>query len=266
MSEIEQFSTLIQATQREDGYVNATKWCKHFGYRIDNWKKLPETKARLNELTESLKIREFNYTNSTYCIKTTELIYSTGRGYGAITWVHPVIAVHLASYLDPAFANYVAQIFVRYVTADPSLAADIALRQNSLEGLKVINEAVQKRYSFLYGRDWFCLLPEHKPSKRLSEFVSKYPESKLMRLLNEKFGLPYKRFVVIFPCGESLYSDLIPYDDFFKEKYSDIHSRLYKYVELNGRSIPILEVETEVALVSYFALEIDAWVKEKNRS
>jgi hypothetical protein len=59
------------------------------------------------------------------------------------------MAVHLASYLDPAFANYVAEVFVRYITADPTLAADIASRQETTAGLDIINKEVQERYAFL---------------------------------------------------------------------------------------------------------------------
>ncbi|WP_375493091.1 hypothetical protein [uncultured Nostoc sp.] len=44
-SNIEQFSQLVQDAQRDDEYINATKWCKHFESRLDKWKQLPETKA-----------------------------------------------------------------------------------------------------------------------------------------------------------------------------------------------------------------------------
>ncbi|WP_414573356.1 KilA-N domain-containing protein [Nostoc sp. CCY 9925] len=212
MSQIEHFDKLLQDARRDDGYINATKWCKHFGYDLRNWKRLPETKARLTELSERLKISESNsevdrlritdsvvqdsaytdntecvkithsvvqdsaYTDNTECVKIThsvsqqsdnttntesvkitysvskELIYTSGRGYSAVTWIHPIMAVHLASYLDPAFANYVAEIFVRYVAADPKLAADIALRQETTEGLDIINKAVQERYEFLNSK------------------------------------------------------------------------------------------------------------------
>jgi hypothetical protein len=81
-----------------------------------------------------------------------EPIYTSGRGYGAVTWVHPIMAVHLASYLDPAFANYVAEVFVRYITADPTLAADIASRQETTEGLDIINREIQERHEFLESK------------------------------------------------------------------------------------------------------------------
>jgi len=181
MSQIELFDNLMQNARRDDGYINATKWCKHFGYRLDNWKQLPETQDRLTKLSKRLKItnsvsKEADYTDDTECLKITalnseintvkitalnseintlkirELICTSGKGRGAVTWIHPIMAVHLASYLDPDFANYVAEVFIRYVTADPTLAADIASRQETTEGLDIINNAVQERYEFLNSK------------------------------------------------------------------------------------------------------------------
>ncbi|MEH2236140.1 KilA-N domain-containing protein [Nostoc sp.] len=128
MSQIEQFGKLVQDARRDDGYINATELCKHFGYRLDRWKQLPAVKARLKHL----KITE----------PTTEpwIVQRVGKTW--VTWLHPIMAVHLASYLDPGFANYVAEIFVRYAVADPRLAADIASRQETTEGLDIISKAV----------------------------------------------------------------------------------------------------------------------------
>ncbi|MEH2214660.1 KilA-N domain-containing protein [Nostoc sp.] len=132
MSQIKQFGKLVQDARRDDGYINATEWCKRFGYRLDSWKQLPETKAR----SKHLKIAESN----------TEpwIVERVGKTW--VTWVHPIMAVHLASYLDPGFANHVAEIFIRYAVADPTLAANIASRQNTVQGLDVINKAVQKQW------------------------------------------------------------------------------------------------------------------------
>ncbi|MEH2456547.1 KilA-N domain-containing protein [Nostoc sp.] len=181
MPQIEHFDKLVQDARRDDDYINATKWCKHFEYDLRNWKRLPETKARLAALskeprithsvskevdntnnTECVKIthsvsKEVDNTNNTECVKIThsvskKLIYTSGRGHRAVTWIHPIMAVHLASYLDPAFANYVAEIFLRYAASDPTLAADIASRQETTEGLDIINNAVQERYEFLKSK------------------------------------------------------------------------------------------------------------------
>ncbi|HYX16841.1 MAG TPA: KilA-N domain-containing protein [Nostoc sp.] len=128
MSQIEHFDKMLQDARQNDGYINATELCKHFGYRLDNWKQLPETKTRLKHL----KIAELN----------TEpwIIQRVGKTW--VTWVHPIMAVHLASYLDPGFANYAAEIFIRYAVADPTLAADIASRQETTEGLDIISKAI----------------------------------------------------------------------------------------------------------------------------
>ncbi len=106
---------------------------------MSNWKRFPETKARL----ERFKTIQSN--------AEPWIVERVGKTW--VTWVHPIMAVHLASYLDPVFANYVAEIFVRYVTADPTLAADSAAREETAEGLDILNKAVQERYEFLKCRE-----------------------------------------------------------------------------------------------------------------
>lgn len=245
MSNIEQFGNLVQDAQRDDAYINATKWCKRFGYDLKNWKRFPETKARF----EHLKTTQPN----------TEpwIVERVGKTW--VTWVHPIMAVHLASYLNPAFANYVAETFIRYAEADPTLAADIASRQNTVEGLDIINEAVQKQYSFIFGRDWIC-----ETSKIRFDFLDKNPwmrdelsESNLVSVLNNKFGLSCKGLVVI----QSLRDDLL--EDFLKEKYPNIYQGAYTFVELPSGLHSCISIENEGALFSYFFQEINDWVKEK---
>ena len=138
MSKIEQFGNLVQDAQRDDEYINATKWCKHFEYRLDRWKRLPETKAKL----EYLKTTQSNVEPW--------IVERVGKTW--VTWVHPIMAVHLASYLDPAFIGHIAEVFARYANADPTLAADIASRQKTTQGLDIINKAVQERYKFLKSK------------------------------------------------------------------------------------------------------------------
>lgn len=154
MSQIELFNKLVQDAQRDDGYINATKWCKHFEYDLSNWKRLPETKARLTALSDNVTITgsssEVNSAKITQSTLDPWIVERVGNTW--VTWVHPIMAVHLAGYLDPAFANYVAEIFVRYITADPNLAADIASRQETTEGLDIIDKSVQGRYEFLKSK------------------------------------------------------------------------------------------------------------------
>ncbi|MBN4002210.1 KilA-N domain-containing protein [Nostoc sp. LPT] len=132
MSQREQFDKLMQDARRDDGYINATEWCKRFGYDLRNWKRSRETKARL----ESLKTTESN--------AEPWILERVGKTW--VTWVHPIMAVHLISYFDPAFNDYIAEIFVRYAADDPTLAADITSRQETIEGLNIINKVVYERY------------------------------------------------------------------------------------------------------------------------
>ncbi|WP_375468113.1 KilA-N domain-containing protein [uncultured Nostoc sp.] len=256
MSKIEQFDKWVQDARRDDDYINATKWCKHFGYRLNNWKQLPETKAKLTALSEELEISHS---------VSKELIYTSGRGNRAVTWIHPVMAVHLASYLDPHFGNYVAQIFIRYANADPTLAADIASRQNTVEGLDIINEAVQKRYSFIHKRDFICFTNPIALDyfRRQPNWEEKLSVSNLVSLLNKKFGLPCEKIVYSIPlCQNTL--DL--FEDFLKEKYPDIYQSAYTFLELPTGLWSSISIEDESALFSYFILEINNWVRDKGGS
>jgi hypothetical protein len=75
-----------------DAWFNATTAAKHFGKRLDNWLKSPETKAYIEALAEmlnSLDSREF--------VRTQE-----GRNGG--TWLHPKLAVVFARWCDSRFA------------------------------------------------------------------------------------------------------------------------------------------------------------------
>ncbi|MEH2201895.1 KilA-N domain-containing protein [Nostoc sp.] len=247
MSQIEQFSDFVRDAQRDDEYINATKWCKHFGSRLDNWKQLPETKAKL----EYLKTTQSNVEPW--------IVERVGKTW--VTWVHPIMAVHLASYLDPAFASYVAETFIRYTKADPTLAADIASRQNTVEGLDIINEAVQKQYSLILGRD-FTVLPSkirHQALQDLldekSELINALSESNLVSILNKKFGLPCKGLVTIFPCNGGIFELL---EDFLREKHPHIYQSVHEQQSLDNM-LP----GKEVALLSYFIREINDWVREK---
>lgn len=262
-SNIEQFGNLVQDAQRHDDYINATKWCKHFGHRLNNWKQLPETKAKL----EHLKTTQSN--------AEPWIVERVGKTW--VTWVHPIMAVHLASYLDAAFANYVAEIFIRYAAADPTIAADIASRQNTVEGLDIINEALQKRYSFIYKRDWICFTNPIALAHLRSEWGEEFSESNLVSALNKKFGLPCEKLVLSYPLCQDTFNLL---EDFLKEKYPSIYqsaytvfetlSKRYSYSSLEYEVISKqhsdISLEDEVALFSYFIREINDWVRDKGGS
>jgi hypothetical protein len=248
MSEIEKFNELMQDAKRDDDYINATKWAKAFGYRLNNWKELPETKARYNALADThifcqsesegefdrLKISQSNFVGEKI---TPWVVERVGRTW--VTWIHPIMAVHLASYLDPSFANYVAEIFVRYLKADPHLAGDIASRQETTEGLDIINKAVQERYKFLQGRDW------------LYASLSKAE----MRWCYKRWQLSPKTFTPVLRYVD-MFSDYDVIPDFFKDRHPEVYGLMHYY---GG-----IQQEDEYFLLGYFREEIEKWVMQKN--
>jgi hypothetical protein len=103
--------------------------------RSHHWKVSKETKARIKALQanpENLGLR---------------IIIVSRKGGETITWVHPIMAVHLAQYLSPEFANFVAQTFKRYLEGDAGLAIEIIDRNNNPEDLKRIEQRIKTKIS-----------------------------------------------------------------------------------------------------------------------
>ncbi len=79
--------------QREsDGYISATAMCKAAGKKLNDYKRLENTKEYLEELA------------SITGIPAIELIKQYGNNRKMGTWVHPKVAIHLAQWLSPKFA------------------------------------------------------------------------------------------------------------------------------------------------------------------
>jgi len=139
------FTELVSSTQRADGFVNATKWCKEFGYEVKNWKRLPETKKRAKALQDEV----FRLTGE----KITPIISENKGRAGSVTWVHPIMAIHLAQYLSPEFANFVAEVFQRYLESDITLADEIVQRQDDPERVKWLKERIEGKLARFYFTD-----------------------------------------------------------------------------------------------------------------
>lgn len=81
------FKHLIANHTRTDGWVNATKWCNHFGKQWQHFKQLPQTQRFIKVLEN----------------KTDNPCYYSKRKVG--TWIHPLLAIKLAEWLSPEAVN-----------------------------------------------------------------------------------------------------------------------------------------------------------------
>lgn len=131
------FSELFSSSVRSDDYVNATELCKAFNYKLDNWKSSTETLARKRVYEKDPKNQALKF----WIIE--------GKGRGSKTWLHPIAAIHLAQYLSPEFANYVAETFKRYLEGDISLASEIVDRTEDLKGVEELSDRVQLKRNYL---------------------------------------------------------------------------------------------------------------------
>jgi hypothetical protein len=113
--------------QREkDGYLSATDMCKAFGKLFADYNRLTSTvdymAAVLNDM--GIPISEL--------VQTRKGGIPTEQG----TWVHPLIATHLAQWLSPKFSLQVNKWVLRYLSGDPTLVKDVVDNHDKIHKVK----------------------------------------------------------------------------------------------------------------------------------
>lgn len=151
------FNELLTNNTRQDEYVNATKLCKAFGKRLDLWKKAEHTKSYISVLNDHLN----SFTPNGGKV---ESMY-TQRGVG--TFIHPLLAIHLAKWLSPEFSLFVNKTFKKFIDADVELTKNLISRTESLEDIEAIQEKtkIQRQYlrsEFALNYEGGLVEEEHK--------------------------------------------------------------------------------------------------------
>jgi hypothetical protein len=124
------FNSLLVSNTRSDEFVNATKLCQAFGKRFSEYKRLPETRRFLEAIYRKCE-------NPTI----------SKRGVG--TWVHPLVAIHLAEWLSPEFSVYVKETFRKFIEGDTELAKDIIGRQTDVDKVQDVVEYTKEHREYL---------------------------------------------------------------------------------------------------------------------
>lgn len=83
-----------------DGYINATRLCQRAGKQFNDYHRLAQTKAFLDELDLETGIPVSNLV---------QVIRGRGDAIQQGTWVHPQVAINLGQWLSPAFAVQVTK-------------------------------------------------------------------------------------------------------------------------------------------------------------
>ncbi len=135
-----ELQALIDRYKRnQDDWINATKWCEHFGKKFEDFKSEKKTFLRaaaikINQTTESLKPMHSKGSNSSNVILSV-ILKAEGKGRYAQSYVHPIVAIKLAEWLSPEFDVFVKETFKRYLDSDITLADDIIQRSKSEQEL-----------------------------------------------------------------------------------------------------------------------------------
>lgn len=77
--------------RKHDGYVNLTDMVKVDNKQLGDWKRLNSTRAYINEVS------------GVTGIPVQDLLYVEGDTIKKVTWGHPLLALHLAKWISPAF-------------------------------------------------------------------------------------------------------------------------------------------------------------------
>lgn len=123
------FSTLLSDNTNTDNYVNATKLCQSFNKDVKDYKRWDKTKAFIQAVQNK--------------IGNNHPVLKVKRGKGGGTYVHPLVAIHLAEWLNPDFSVYVKTTFKSYLEKDIKLADNILQRQTDIEKVKWLKARVE---------------------------------------------------------------------------------------------------------------------------
>ncbi len=133
------YSNLIKDNTRDDQFINATKLVAAFpGKRLDHWLKSTETLEFKTALEKRLSENPQN-----------KAILETRRGKGGGTFVHPLLAIHLAEYLSPEFSLFVKETFKSFLEADVNLTTNLISRTEKLADIEAIVEKSKTQRKYL---------------------------------------------------------------------------------------------------------------------
>lgn len=82
---------------REDGFIDATQLCKAGGRKFNDWRRLKSTTELVNALAEELQAP-----------RETLIVAAVGGNHSG-SWIHPLLAIHLAMWISPKFGIQVSR-------------------------------------------------------------------------------------------------------------------------------------------------------------
>jgi len=222
---------IIAEMRASDGYVNATKMCQAGGKRWHNYIKNEDTKRFLTALSRTL-IRVLE-----------NLVISSNGGSHAGTWVHPQVAIHLASWISPTFAVAVTRLVLRYtsgqVTTAESNATSIAVNNRVTVVADVPPVQVRDRRFRLLSVTGFIDLRAAQVYARevIGRFRSVYPHGRPQDVLT--FDQMTAMIIVKFGCqGEQTGRQEAHTHTFLDSKLVDsFPTRSYSFVEQRLKDI-----------------------------
>jgi hypothetical protein len=158
--------------QREtDGYLSATDMCKVFGKLVNDYMRL----SHVNEYLEALRC-DTGYPVS----QLVQIRKGNSSNFEQGTWVHPMVATHLAQWLSPVFSIQVNKWVLRYLSGDITLVKEVVDRHDQVHG-GVTTQINFDRELELSAHEKRLELMEFESKKRVELEEAKYNEERAER-------------------------------------------------------------------------------------
>lgn len=132
-----EFVVLMINANRDDGYVSADVLGKAYDKPFKDYSRLKDTKRVWKAIAERVGADML------------QLVIKPGRGKKGEVLLHPLVAIHFAQWLDPAFAVFLLDLFMDYVKAAPELTKDLINRTDDVAALNDIAETLIQRLLYL---------------------------------------------------------------------------------------------------------------------
>lgn len=167
--------------KNDDLMINATEMAAIFNKRTSNFLRLPSTKSFIKELRKT-KVQDSNMSLES---ADSDLIVVVHGGRNNGTWVHRILALEFASWLNPVFKVWMAVTIDRLLFGDirteQQLIREDAIRHAHMKALKIKLRADSKDFVLL---EQLQLESRQFAYRRNKEYRKKQDSAQARLLLN----------------------------------------------------------------------------------
>jgi hypothetical protein len=146
------FNGIIIDSRESDNFINATKMCKAFNKKFNDWYRLNSTKELIKTLEKILISKSKNEESASLIV--VDIKYGNSKKFKQGSWIHSDLAIQLAQWLSPLFAiqvsNWIRELYITGNVTLNSIKSDKEW-QNKIQILEQENQASKSLLNRLHN-------------------------------------------------------------------------------------------------------------------